>query len=230
MKLLQLKRWRWPLVLALLVAVVLSGTYTMAKYISVNSEQEVITPADFYFESDLLSLEGATYTINGDTIAFELYNYADSLRTSTADIAYTVTVTGQANKTGTITVAGKKASVTYSGLSAGTYTVTAKSTSPFEKTLTATFTLVQTPGFTSTYTNDSNVVYLYITTNDSFSGTLNVSWPENLVPDNTNPTVSDVAATSLRIVARPNSKYTLVFFKTDSSVTYDADPFTVTEQ
>lgn len=231
MKKIQLKRWRMPLILALLVAVLLSGSYTLAKYISVNSEQSVVSPSDFYFESDLLSVEGATYTVNGDTISFELYNYADSLRASTVDIQYTVTVTSQANQNGTITVAGKEATVTYTGLSAGTYTVTATSTAPFAKTLTATFTLVQAPGFSSTYKDDGNVVYLYVTTDDSFSGTLNVSWPANLVPDNTNPKVSSVTSTSLKIAeAQPNSVYTLVFFKTDSSVAYNTNPFTVTKQ
>lgn len=229
MKKLQLKRWFFPTSLVLSVAVILSGSYALAKYISINSEQAEILPSTFYFESDLLSEGGVEYTVNGDTLSFDLYNYADELRMSSVDISYTVTVTGQATQSGTITVAEKKETVTYSGLAAGTYTVTATSTAPFAKTLTATFTLVQADGFTATYDDANSVVYLYITTDDYFSGTLDVSWPSNLVPNNTHPDVSAVTATSLKIAnAKPNATYTLVFFKTDSSVAYNANPFTVT--
>ena len=237
MKKLQIKRWIFPASLILLALVLVTGTATLAKYISTNSTAAAVQPQSFYFESDLLSVEGPTYTVQGNTIAFELYNYADALRYSEANVAYSVTVkrgnevislTNATNATGTLTGGARDmAKFSLSGLAAGTYTVSATCSTPFAKTMTATFTLTQNKTVTSSISDDTNVIYLTVTTTD-YSGNVNVTWTDaNLIPDNTSPYVSNVAANSLTVAAKLNSTYTLVFYKT-TATPYATSPFTVT--
>lgn len=241
MKRMKNNRSLFPVVIVLLAAMILSGTYTLAKYISTNVSDTSVTPQSFYFESDLLSLEGATYTVNGDTVAFELRNYADSLRFSETDITYEITLEKGGEKqdltgingatvdataikaTGTITAgANQETTVKINNLGVGTYTVTAKATSPYSKTLTANFVLQEEDlDVKSTYIDGGNVVYLTLTTTD-YEGTVTVSWTDtNLSPDNTNPNATNITSSSLQTTLNANSSYTFVFFKTDASIPHE---------
>ena len=234
----------FPAALVLLSAVVALGSYSLAKYTSNDSTRLAVTPKSFYFESDLLAPaeENLSYTVNGDTIAFELYNYADAVRISEQDVPYTVSITKGGspvnlstaeNATGTLDKnTPERVRFSVSGLAAGSYTVTVSTTdeSIFEKTMTATFTLVQSSELTVTYTDAANEGTLTLTTSDAFAKTVTVTWSDtNLLLDNRNlrPEITIVNATTATITTTGSNAYTLHFYKTVSGNNVLAD-FTVT--
>lgn len=229
------------IILVIATVALLTGT-TIAKYLITEHNDSLIDPKDFYFESDLLSVEGTnSYVLpeGVETITFNIKNYPDALRTSEVDIHYTwnlydasldPSAPALSTGNGTLRVADKNASITVNAPAAGTYRVEVESTAPYKKTMSATFlvTDVPTPAEAVSFTvNDSvgsPVVYLTISVT-GYSGKISVGWPSAVIPDITDPCKAEMTYSAY-------SAKTYVFFKTDISLNY-TDPgapekFTVT--
>ena len=130
------------LIVILVIATValLAGT-TIAKYLISEGNDAIIDPKDFYFESDLLSVEGTnSYVLpeGNSAITFTLKNYPDSLRTSEVDILYTWSLfDASADPTdpavltgsGTLKITDRNASITVNAPAAGSYRLEVTSTS-----------------------------------------------------------------------------------------------------
>jgi len=175
----------------LLLSVGVSFIY--ARYASTKKETQTVTAPDFYFESNMLTEEGKEHSFSAsvDSVTFEIYNFADSLRISTLDVNYTVTVTCEGNtvynKTGTIQKNVKTAEkITVSDLEAGkTYEVEVVGENGFKKTIRAIFKIHDETGFFKLVdSSDPYCVILKVWTADS-SGTVTVTPPTELIPDNT---------------------------------------------
>lgn len=198
-----------------------------AKYISREKKDTVVAAKAFYFESDLLTEKGATYTLAPGTTKIDivLKNYADDLRWSEVDVRYDVTLNGSAVQEQLILKTGKQenSKVTITGLTPGTYTVVAKATSPYSKTLKATFVIPATTGGVYYSVSDaagSPVLRLTVRTED-YAGNVTLSWPTGVSPDNTDPLLAGATGTSCTVRFENDSEYTFLFFKSDPSQVYD---------
>lgn len=212
------------------------GGITFARYISEKNSDGLLSPNTFYFESNLLTKEGSAYDIGTDSITFDLKSYDDSLRQSEVDITYAVSITcsdggvqipAGINTSGTLTAGESKVSVEYNGLTLGkTYTVTARATAPYTKSLSATFTL---PGaddavlLSRSQSANGEVSYLTLKTgNVAKSGV--VLWQEGYVPYAVN-TLEGAGGHSHNVTLEPNSTYVLTFFKSQKSAVYNSGSF-----
>ena len=64
---------------------------SLAKYVKEHGKQSKVVSDNFYFTSDYLSESAIPeHKIYGDSVAFEIRNFIDSLRTNVANIEYTV--------------------------------------------------------------------------------------------------------------------------------------------
>ena len=90
----QLKNAAYIVLIILLLGLAAGGVY--AKYVYSNAATGTVLAREFYFSSDYLSADGAAYTLNPGTteVTFELRNHGDSLRYSSDDIVYKISVTG----------------------------------------------------------------------------------------------------------------------------------------
>lgn len=234
------------LVAAVVVAVGGISSYA-AKYAHKETAEKNGVSEEFYFTSDLLTGDGSKsydLPVGTTSVTFELRNYADDLRfTTESPIAYSCTVTKDdgssagtlTNGSGSIATGDKKAqTVTVNGLSDGTYTVTATSSSPYAQTLSAKFTVAKADGELHASVNDSDgspSILLTISAQD-FAGTASINWPAGLIPDTTqddfantqtaNGTGSSVTYEAGRVSRNVEkfSSYSFRFFKTDTSKTY----------
>lgn len=177
-----------------LTACAVGGIY--AKYVYDRDRFGLVGTPSFYFQSDLLMAGGARYTLNSGTksVTFTLTNSADDLRFSDEDISYTVTSDGGSLSVmeGTLTKKIKSEdTVTLSGLEDGkTYTVKAIGKAGFEETLTATFTVQSDAHAVYMHTDTSNPTFVVLTVwTKDLSGTVTVTIPEGLIPDNTDPSM-----------------------------------------
>lgn len=219
------------LICSLLIIVICCFTgVSLAKYEWKETENVPIGTKPFYFESDVLALNNPSYTLQTDLdkIVIKLRNYADQLRVSYTDINYSVSlskdsvVLQEKNVQGTITTSEKMDLITFDGLSAGTYVVSATSSSPYVKTIRATFIIPELNNQFSAELNASsstNMVYVSLTTND-FSGNINIVLPDGLVPDNTNDVFDGAVGNSFSISVEKNSSYNLSFLKNLSTDSY----------
>lgn len=231
--------------LLLLAVMVLFNGYTLAKYLLEKDGKVAVVAKNFYFESDLLAVStDATphYTLQAgvDTISFNLMNYPDELRVSEVNIAYKVTLTGgtenrtQKGTIETVTDQGYKrisTMITFDDLDPGTYTVTAEATSPYTQTLQGQFTIVGTNNdlsYTVSDASGSPNLKVTVTTTD-YSGNIIISWPADVLPDNTDPLLSGASGQNCTIAVQANSEYTFQFFKTTPSGDYTNDITVVTE-
>lgn len=222
-----------------ILAVSLGGL--SAKYAYQKAKENDMAAGQFYFTSDLLDENGKTYTLPAGTteISIELRNYEDDLRWADMDIGYSCTIQkddDQQAKTQNNTLkqdSAKKtaATIRFEELSSGTYTVTAETKKPFQKTLKGTFKISDQQDAVSYSVNDnqgSAYAQLTVSTWD-YSGAVKISWPEGLIPDTTQEAFSGVKT-------RENDKYTqgevtvqmgrysssvYRFFKADTGATYD---------
>ena len=225
------------LVAAVIVAVGGVSSY-MAKYVHQETDEQGATSEEFYFTSDLLTSDGKkTYELPVGTtsIMFELRNYADDLRSTTqSDIAYNCEVTkDDGTSTGALTGGNgsiargsrKSVTVTVNDLSAGTYTVKAKSSSPYAQTLSAKFTIASESADLDTKVEDSSgsaYVRLIVSTKE-YEGNVTVSWPAGVIPDQTQDEFKDVSGSGgggITKVVGKYSSYAFRFFKTDASRDY----------
>lgn len=197
---------------------------------------------DFYFTSDLLT-DGDTpvYQLSNfvpgtSTISFQLRNYADALRVSESNVAYTVAATGLPNTTGTIAQSGSAGQSNEVALAVpatsfangkATVRVTAQSTAPYAQTLEAVFELYQkiSIGAVTHEVYDaagSNTVTLTVTTRDE-AGTISITPPGGVYPDRTDSRL----ASGNSFNANANAQYSFVFFKSNPATTYAASSFGV---
>lgn len=219
------------IVCSLLIIVVgcFSGV-SLARYQWQETENVPIGTKPFFFESDVLALSNPSYTLqtNADKIVVRLRNYADQLRVSYEDINYSISLSKDSvllqekSVQGTITTSEKMDLITFDGLSAGTYVVSATSSNPYVKTIKATFIIPSLNSQFSAELNTSsstNMVYVSLSTND-FSGNINIVLPNGLIPDNTNDIFNGVTGSSFSISVEKNSSYNLSFLKNLSTDSY----------
>lgn len=228
---------------AVIVAVGGISSY-MAKYAHKQTGEQNATSEEFYFTSDLLTSDGKkTYDLPVGTtsITFELRNYADDLRSTNDTIAYTYTVTDEtgskvADGTGSIASGDKKSSsIAISNLSAGTYTVTAASTSPYAQTLSAKFTIAPENTELNTKVEDSSgspYAVLTVSTQE-YEGAVTVSWPAGVIPDQTQDDFKGVSGSDGGSITKKGvgkySSYTFRFFKKDASKIYTKTDITASK-
>lgn len=242
----KLNKIKVPLLIlgALLVLIALISVGVYAKYISTRGKPDgTVTSQNFYFESDYLKENGATYTVNpstsGTDIPFELMNYADEYRASDFAVEYTVTVVASdgstpsvTNKSAVLTKSGdtKQATVTINNAKPGvTYTVTAVGQTGekgYTKTLSASFTVnpIKENAYMHVEDKGEYVTLTVWTENLTGNVTITLDNASELLPDNTDPrmlgwksdndTYTDEFTTEY-------SSYKYRFFKSDINKTYN---------
>lgn len=244
------------LIYALVALVVFStlvvGTY--AKYTMGNRTDGYIFSPNFYFTSDLLKETAVEYTLNPEKdgeaeISFQVRNFADDLRISDKKINFKITVSPA--KDVTVKVDGKKAdggslnpktgasaNVTISGLKNGeSYQVSVTGVAGFATTLRAKVTVK--PGekqiFKHIDNNHDSYVLLTVWT-QNISGDVEISFPQGLIPDDTDSAMRDVnnfsdgkygadTFTDEVSFGEVYSSHVYRFFKTSD---YESGAFTVT--
>ncbi len=230
------------ILIVLLLCLATLGTsvgVTLAKYRIENTSEEVKVPTRFYFESNLLSEDNPSYEIGINYIRIDLMNYADSLRVSESDITYEVTISSADSSASLGTAEGamgtltkevqSKATVSFTGLTFGkTYTVTAKATAPYTKTVSATFTILEKENSLAFEVRDEgNSVYLTLRTNE-LDSTVNIYWQEGYVPYNANDALAAATGKSAKgIKLNSYSVYEFRFFKEDLSAAFNISDFYV---
>ncbi len=199
-------------VLALFVVVsALAGT-AFAKYITERRAQDLLEARDFRFESNYLTVAGATYDVYGDSVEIILMNN-DGLTISKGDITYTIEVTEGATIDNSGTLAGGTGNSNTHTLffdGVGPVTVVTTSMSDYEKTIQATFNFIQPEGY-YTVTDGERFVRIDVYTADAVASPgITVEGIEGLIPDATN----DLLGTDGNIGAlAADSHYTFVYFK-----------------
>ena len=196
----------------------------------------------FYFTSDLLAENGAEYTLNADTekVRFTLNNYEDQFRMSDDEIQYAVYINDvQYGATSVLNETKSSVTIEMDVENGHVYEVKAVGVAGYEKTLSATFTVLEnkTGFYKSLDTTNRNYVLLTVWT-QMVSGDVEVSFPAGLIPDTTD---SDMAGTENyvdgaykagKLYAKTHfenyTSKTYRFFKENLSATYTVDDFTVT--
>ena len=214
------------LLLVLILAVLIAGGIgsSAAKYTQSDSGQTMVKAPEFYFTSDLLSVEPQNYVLNSgiQEVDFTLRNRADELRVSEVPIYYTV----KATSGGTITPvkgtldAGMQSDVAVklSNMQPGeTYEVTATGNAGYSQTLKAVFTISDNEE--DVYRNlemSSDDYYMLLTVwTHNVKGNLTIVFPKDLIPDNTYEGMESVYNHS-----DGESKFTVYNFEKYSSQTY----------
>ncbi|MBR3786248.1 MAG: hypothetical protein IKJ77_07570 [Firmicutes bacterium] len=202
-----------------------------AKYIDTEDKDVAAIAKNFYFESDLLTAStGAMpqYTLEAgvDDITFVLRNYPDELRESEVDIHYEVTLEKEGvtkeKKTGELKINQKVENITFSDLEPGVYEVKAKATKPYVSLLHGRFTLIgidEELYYSVSDAPGSPNIKVTITTTD-YAGTVKISWPDGVLPDNTEEMLETAKGKNCEITVKAQSEYVLQFFKEMPSKDY----------
>ena len=223
------------LVAGLLATLALSGI--MAKYTTERKKSVEMKSKNFHFTSNYLEEDGANYTVVdwGQGFDIDLFNYEkENLALMTNDdITYTIsisddwiyTVDGKTSTSYTMEESSTRTSDTIhvkptNAITQGSVTVTVTTTSPFEKTLSATFTVSgkKSPEYTMEDQNDGTAL-LTIKTND-YSGSVTINWTEDeFTPDNTDGNMTEWIDSNETgsITVKKNTTYELLFFIDGSS-------------
>jgi len=154
-----MKRRRLIIILIILILLLPVGI-TFSKYVTENIKNYIMEANHFFFNSDKLVSGGVTYGINNwggagnIEIQFELNNHKNNILTSDTDIEYTLDITcdnglicSLSSDSGVIQVAEKTDDFTltltptrpFNDNESVTVTVSATSSTPYVKTLSATF-------------------------------------------------------------------------------------------
>lgn len=220
---------------ALLVLSVLCIAPTLAKYTTEQGKQSEIHSDEFYFTSDYLSESAIPeHKIYGDSVAFEIRNFIDSLRTNVANIEYTVSASDGtlSSNGGTLTGGTEKCAkitLTYSGEEAEKeITVTVKSSSPYVKELKAKFVFTK-PVLRYEITDSAGSYFaeLYIHTANE-AKTVTVNWNKaELWIDETNDHVFgklNGAKNSASVDIPAHTTVKIAFLKNDITKNYSCEP------
>lgn len=229
-----------PLVLILALAVILSVGVVYAKYVKSYKDTGLITSKTMYFASDYLTEEGAAYTISSTTVTIQLMNYPDDLRVSEIPVNYAisvepndgVSVIGNTGTLGDDDLIKDSDKIVISELKRGkTYTVTAIGENGYQKTLSATFTVVpEEAQFYYSITQNEYYVLLTVWT-ENIKGAAEINFPNTLLPDNTDMLMRGVTQmqgvfTDAESFGKEYSSRTYRFFKIDETV-YEEKDFAV---
>lgn len=221
------------------LALFLIGGLT-ARYISSNKQKAEMTSSQFHVTSDYLEEGGANYNITnwGGGFHIQLYNYEKEnlALISEESISYQVEISDSEKwecvaDTGNGVLAGNGVSASntltikpkadVSIVPDDTFTVTVKTTKPYEKELKATFTVsskILPDNELKQSENDANQWHLIIRTND-YAGTVTIQWPaEDICPDTTNEYMSEWSNNgSNNFIVQENTTYDLVFLRNSES-------------
>ena len=192
--------------LVLMLVMLVSGGIgtTVAKYIQSTGGKIMMKAPEFYFTSDLLTEDGnVSYMLNSNTtqVQFLLRSTGDELRNSDMKIGYTVSLEKPQDASGylditeaELTGTEKTKTVTLRDMQPGvTYTVTAIGEAGYSQELSATFRVADKDQNVYKNLTQSPDGYLLLTVwTHNVAGTLNIRFPEGLVPDNTNPDMESV--------------------------------------
>lgn len=177
-----------------------------------------------------------------DSITVELKNNIDDFRFSEVEISYEVYITDlNGNKVinknneevpiqkGKLTNKEiEKDVITFENLASGNYVVSAKSVSPYEKTIQANFNLTNKDEEIIYQVSDSvnsPVLQLTIITKD-YSGDITINYPKGVIPDNTDSKFpTDFTDSQFTVKFNANSEYTFQFFKNDPTKVYTKSDF-----
>lgn len=202
------KFWIGAVLILLALSTLLIGG-VVARYVQTKTpHNELITSKTFYFESDYLTEDNHKYKINPGTtsIDFKLFNYETDARVSEVDSVYTIKVTsedtsftidGKVTTTKTITANKNVKSdktVTLANLKDGyTYSVTVTANGGYKKTLSATFSIVDTKDGFFMNVNNSNEKFVILTVwTENLSGDVTIKIPAGLVPDSTDTLLAGI--------------------------------------
>ncbi|WP_294150284.1 hypothetical protein [uncultured Clostridium sp.] len=225
---------------ALLAAILLLSFagITAARYVTQHQKAGIASAQDFYFTSDLLKENppaGTFYYMDPQAGSFQInvYNYADSQRTTSVDIDYTYSIvngtdggagtsgagllSGGAESTGLITV--------YPGQDGSDVTVAVTASSPYKKILTATFKMTLGNQFLVDDNSGGTAAVLIITCTDSAKD-IPLLLPDYVIPDATDERI--VSADGSYIFKSPGcGVYSLVLLKLTASadLSRDSTPF-----
>jgi len=202
-------------VLALSLSV---GVYS--KYTYGNSGSGSVSSKPFYFNSDLLSSEGAVYTLNTATsqVSFSINNSEDDLRFAQMDISYSVSVekgsystdtntftpSGEASgvtvapASGTLAAGPHSAEISLSGMQNGNaYRVTVTGSAGYQKAVSAIFCVNDDAKGVYKHLDTSATEYVVLTVwVDNISGVGEVTFPAGLIPDSTDPVLTSITSYS----------------------------------
>ena len=190
---------------------------------------------EFYFSSDLLSVDGGSYTVYNE-INFRVNNFADKLRVSDSDVeSYSVKVTASGEDvTDLCAVAKESASLPGGTVSSSLVTVTLPdglygvpleveaASSPTEIVLHGTFTVV--PSWGSSLSDSPGSVYCALTVWTNEDASVKITWDDTLlIPDKSDPFIRSGAegnACTFALAAGTGAE--IRFFKNDISADYSA--------
>ena len=245
------------LILLSLTMLTIGGGF--AKYVYNQQAGGSLVMPEFYFTSDILMPGGAEYTLNTNhegkaSVTFELRNFIDEFRYSEQKITYTCEVSdadvvikykdaehellgGQATST-SITLDNLKAGQTYIVTVTGTAIVA--DGNGFVQTLQATFVVHDEQKNIYKHVEFNDYYVLLTVWTENLMGDVNISFPTNLIPDNTDPVMAEIdnydegsdsyladSLTDQSSFQTPFSSYTYRFFKANSSDGYNVGQFTV---
>lgn len=193
----------------LLLASVAVTSGVLAKYAdSREQDPKKATAKSFYFESDYLTEDDHLYKLNTGTtsIDIKLYNYENELRFSKVACTYTITVESDdatvtigdtQTKEASVSVEGGTwtgTKITVGGLEDGyEYKVTVVADGGYKKTLGAIFSVAPAQRGLFMNVNASNAEYVVLTVwSENVSGEVKISVPAGLIPDTTDPIMTDI--------------------------------------
>lgn len=237
------KRRRLIILIALAVIIVI-GSVTVLAFMLNRPEDVYDDSAAFYFSSNLLSEEGKEFTVY-DSIEFNVYNYADALRTSAEpldDFKVTVSAEGEDITSETEISTGEKSMV--SGVRSGCTVIISVPeeywntpldvtvvSSPIAKELHGRFTVLPEWGYELKDSEGNYTAELIIFANEKVA--VEVEWnAEKLEPDSTNPYVeasqnNDKAVFTVELDAGTSASIPM-FKIADISEKYDTDSKVIT--
>lgn len=223
---------KWIAIFTLFAVLLTGGLF--AKYIAEHQKDANMTSSDFYFTSNYLEEAEKNYDMNDWTDGFdiELYNYdiKDSAKVSQHEIQYKVSVSGNGDWTCNDTHKGvlslgssdKKQKQTIhinpgnTAKKGNVVKVTVTTISPYQKTISATFTAISSdkPDYTIKDEGDGSVS-LEILSND-YKGPIGITWDKDQYdPDSTNQYMKTWVDSEQNgtITVEKNTMYHLLFFK-----------------
>ena len=220
---------------AILVLLIVGSV--LSKYVYNNQGQSQVTAHEFYFTSDCLTEENKEHILAPDTTEIEitLRNHEDNLRYSSDEIEYRVLVNGSEEKVGSLEANKKSADkITIGSLENGkTYQIVATGSAGFEKTLKATFRVLDKNEKVYKSVKNTDEYVLLTVWSEALSGDLAVDFPSlYIIPDNTEAVMAGTKTSDGALEDTVNfkekfSSHSYRFFKA-SPVTISADDFAVT--
>lgn len=243
------------------LAVVLStGAVSLARYVAERRVEDVAAATPFYFVSDRLSSdEPLPYTqlapsASGDKaeINFTVSNHVDALRFSSEDITYTCDIKANGESVhytvkvdegsvadDKITLKGGQRTdqkvtleVAKTVLAAGPVTVTATTSSPYEKKISGTFGFAgeDTAGLQTALRGENGAVVLEVIGEIAEGQAVKITWPDGLTPDPGSVYLADADTSSrtVRVEGPLQGRFSVNFLKTGPDQSYEKSQFSVT--